>query len=148
MRQARRHWAIALVLLGLLGCGGEPASGPGPVAWDRDTCDHCQMVISSRAFATQVRGADGHLHRFDDPGCAVLWMRGQEAEGAPREVWVHALEGEEWLDAREARFVEVDQTPMGYGYGARGGSSDLGIDFARLREVIEKLEDERRRPDH
>lgn len=148
MRRTLRRWYAVLALVGLVSCGGEPASGPGRVAWDRDACESCRMTISDRAFAAQVRGADGRLHRFDDPGCAVLWLRDHAEETPAREVWVRELDGDAWLDARTARFVEAPHTPMGYGYGAREAPPDVGIDFEALREAIALREDERRSPAH
>lgn len=142
---AGRLWLV-LALAGLLHCGGEPASGPGPVAWDRDTCERCQMVISDRAFAAQVRSADGRLHRFDDPGCAVLWLDDHANDAPAREIWVRAVDADGWLDARRARYVPVPRTPMGYGFGASQAAGAEGIDFAALRDAIRARERERRHP--
>ncbi len=103
------------------------------------------MVLSDRSFATQLRSQDGRLHRFDDVGCALLWAH-ERADAAPREIWVRDLDASGWLDAREARFVEVRQSPMGYGYGARPGSADEGVGLETLRQQILAREDERRSP--
>jgi hypothetical protein len=133
---------IAFALLS--GCGGDPSSGPGDVTWDRDTCERCQMAISDRSFAFQVRAADGRLHRFDDPGCGVLWL-GEHGHDAPRELWVRAIDEDAWLDAEQARYVEVNQTPMEYGFGARRGGAEAGIDFEALRDAVALREHERRK---
>lgn len=143
---SRRHlWGPALALLVLLlgSCGGEPQSGPGPVAWDRDECERCNMLLSDRSFATQLRTRDGRLHRFDDVGCALLWAHEHAGDG-PREIWVRDLDGSDWLDAREARFVEGMQSPMGYGYGAQPGPADEGVGLETLKQQILAREDERR----
>jgi len=134
---------IATALLLLAACGVEPDSGPGKVSWDRDTCERCQMAISDRSFATQLRTTDGHLHRFDDVGCALIWERDQAADVT--EVWVRELEGDSWLDGHDARFVKVRNSPMGYGYGARSTAPE-GLDLMKLREQILVMEDERRHP--
>lgn len=147
MRLTPQRGRFVLLLALLSACGGDPTTGPGRIAWDRDTCEHCRMAISDRAFAVQVRSADARLHRFDDPGCAVLWLD-EPGHEAPKEVWVRALDGDAWLDANEARFVEAPHTPMGYGYGAREDGPDVGIDFEALREVIVLREDERRKSGH
>ena len=134
---------VAWLLLSVAACGGDPDAGPGRVVWDRDTCEQCSMAISDRSFAVQVR-VDGRLHRFDDPGCAVLWLK-DRGPAEPDEVWVGALDAEGWLDARKARFVEAAHTPMGYGYGARAAGPETGIDFEALRVAIAQREDERRK---
>jgi hypothetical protein len=144
-----RRWIgirpVGFGLLLLAACGVEPDSGPGKVSWDRDTCERCRMTISERSFATQLRTRDGHLHRFDDVGCAVVWERDQNADVT--EVWVHELGGDAWLDGLDSRFVKVRNSPMGYGYGARSTAPE-GIDLKKLREQILATEDERRSPGH
>ena len=143
MKRSLHAACIATALLLLAACGVEPDSGPGKVSWDRDTCERCQMVISDRSFATQLRSSDGHLHRFDDVGCALIWERDQDADVS--EVWVRELEGEAWLDGHDAHFVKVRNSPMGYGYGAQSTAPD-GVGLTELREQILVLEDERRSP--
>lgn len=139
--------AIALLsLLLLVACGREPASGPAGVKWDRDVCERCGMVISDRSFAAQVRDADGRVHRFDDPGCAALWLDEHAEQAAPREIWVRELAGDDWLDARGAYFVRAPGSPMGYGHGAQRAPSQEALDFEQLRQAIRTLEDERRSP--
>ena len=65
-----------LATLVLTGCGQGPASGPAEIAWDRDTCSYCGMVISDRAHAAEIRGGPRHkLYKFDDLGCALNWLQ-------------------------------------------------------------------------
>lgn len=130
----------------MVGCGGDPESGPGTVVWDRDVCERCQMTLSDRSFGAQVRTHDGRLHRFDDFGCALLWMHEHQG-GEAREIWVRDLDGSGWLDARTARFVEVPHSPMGYGYGARSGAGGDGIELEALWSRIQTVESERRSVD-
>jgi copper chaperone NosL len=104
------------------------------------------MAISDPSFASQVRDAQGRVHRFDDPGCAVLWLDDQDARAEPREIWVREFSGDDWLDAGEAHFVKVHNSPMGYGRAAQRSPAPGSLDLAQLRETIRKLEDERRSP--
>ena len=145
MTRRARGALLALALALATACGGEPETGPGRVSWDRDACERCQMALSDRSFATQLRTGDGHLHRFDDVGCALIWERDQGADVT--EVWVRELEGDAWLDGREARFVKVRNSPMGYGFGARRSAPE-GLDLETVRGRILAMEDERRRPAH
>lgn len=135
-----------LLALPLMACGREPASGPADVKWDRDACEHCRMVISDRSFAAQVRDAEGRVHRFDDPGCAALWLDEHSEQAAPREIWVRELGGDHWLDAQDAHFVSVPNSPMAYGHGAQRAPSAEALDFAQLRQAVRTLENERRSP--
>jgi hypothetical protein len=105
------------------------------------------MVISDRAFAAQVRGADARLHRFDDPGCAALWLDEHAGLRPAAEVWVRAIDADGWLDARRASFVRVPRSPMGYGFGASAGAEQAGgtgIGLEALRRAVRAREDERR----
>ena len=135
---------IAAALLALaVACGGDPDQGPGEIAFDRDACDHCRMLISDPLFAAQVRDAEGRLHRFDDPGCAVLWLDADPARRA-REVWVQAVDTKTWVAAEEARFVDVGASPMGYGFAARSGADPGSIGFEDLRARIREIDGARR----
>ena len=63
----------------LVGCSGDPGTGPVEVKWDRDVCVRCNMVLSDREHSAQVRytptdGGRSQVRKFDDLGCAVLWL--------------------------------------------------------------------------
>jgi len=130
-----------LVLLVLAACARE-TSGPAEVAWDRDACERCQMLIADTPFAAQVRSAPGgRAHRFDDLGCALLWWHEHGAD--PRaEIWVRDLAGGQWIDARTARFRAGEKSPMGYGIGASAGPAggDLALESALERILARERE--------
>ncbi len=142
--------ALLCIALFLAACFGEQAAGPEPVAWDRDTCEQCKMVISDQRFAAQVRSpVDHRVQHFDDLGCAVRWLgerdwNGEEAE----EIWVRAMDADRWLPAGSAMFVEASNTPMNYGFGAQAAGGADGIGFEAVRERIRKVVDERRNHRH
>jgi hypothetical protein len=109
------------------------------------------MAIGDRHFAAQVRDAHDHrLRRFDDLGCALLWLAERKgAAGAGRnasqpEVWVRDPVGERWIDGHAARFAGGFKTPMGYGFGAVAGDSHGALDLPQLRAQLLAREDERR----
>jgi hypothetical protein len=111
------------------------------------------MVLSERRFAAQVRDSQKRkLHRFDDIGCALLWLAAREPEASLArdselpEVWVMDPSGEKWVDARTTRFGAGFQTPMGYGFAAVEGDSPQSVELAELSRLIEAREDERRQP--
>ena len=111
MRERTRSVFLALALVTSLvgpmaGCWQSPSTGPGEIHWDRQTCERCQMVISQRRHAVQVRAKGDHrAHAFDDLGCALLWL---DEEGLPagrdsggdslHEIWVKGPHGSEWID--------------------------------------------------
>ncbi len=148
-RVPRGHRAL-LLALALFGaaCGRGAATGPAEVAWDRDTCERCAMAIGDRRFAAQIRsGASGEVHKFDDLGCASLWLdeHGREAGDRP-EIWVRDLRGERWVDATAAHYTRGLRTPMNFGFGASAEPVDGGSGWSEVRERVREMERARRSP--
>jgi copper chaperone NosL len=134
---------ISVFVMSIAGCRQGSTTGPGTIHWDRETCEHCQMVISDRRHAVQIRLlGDRRTHAFDDLGCGLLWLdqRGLRAggENGP-EIWVKDSKAGDWLDGRSADFEAGLTTPMAYGFGVSEG----GLSLAEVQNAI--LETERRR---
>ena len=104
------------------------------------------MVLSDRRHAAQIRyapadGSRGQVRKFDDLGCAVLWLDQQPWRGADGvEIWVNDHRDGQWLDARRAFYVTGRMTPMQYGLGAQTEASPGAMDFARARQHIYAVE--------
>lgn len=133
----------------LAGCGqdeGHWAEGMLPIKWDRDTCARCNMVISDRRFAAQLRGGPRETaFKFDDIGCAASWcadklkMHPWINDPATR-LWVAdaSSQGTRWLDARRAHYVNGPRSPMGYDFAAQAQPAAGSVDFDTLaRKVVE-----------
>jgi nitrous oxide reductase accessory protein NosL len=120
---------ICAVLIGA--CSPQEKSGPVEVRWDKEVCQRCSMGIGDDRFAAQVRGGpDGKVFKFDEIGCAVIWLEQQDwAHAAGTEIWVSDFNDRQWIDARQARYVQVMHSPMGYGLGAVAGVEPGAIDF-------------------
>ncbi len=125
-------------LLFLVGCSGDPATGPVEVTWDRDNCDRCVMALSDRYHSAQVRGGElNKVFHFDDIGCALLWLEEQSWGSDPAtEIWVNNYQDGSWLDARDAHYVKVTHTPMNYGFSAQQGNSEGAIGYQQMRSAI------------
>jgi copper chaperone NosL len=104
---------LALAAALLAACG--PPSGPRPIAFDREPCARCRMLISDPSFAAQLETAGGEVASFDDPGCLLAALEGQPD---PRALWFHHSREERWIAGDQVAFVRVPRTPMGYGLGA------------------------------
>jgi hypothetical protein len=148
---APRVSGAVILALGLLevACGRGSATGPAELAWDRDTCERCAMAIGDRRFAAQIRsGASGEVHKFDDLGCASLWLdeHHRRDAGVRREVWVRDTRGERWLDATVSYYSPGLRTPMSYGFGASPDPVAGGIAWSEVRERIREIESARRSP--
>ena len=133
----------------LTGCAGDPGTGPVEVKWDRDSCERCRMVLSDRMYAAQVRGGPagekGNVYKFDDIGCAVIWLKEQPwREDSGTEIWVTDHRAGRWIDARTATYVLGRTTPMDYGLGAQDDPAPGGLSFAQARAHILEMEAQHR----
>lgn len=147
-----RHAGLALLVVasvaaGLqVACGGDAKTGPEEVSWDRDACERCQMALSDRRFAAQIRLADTlEVVMFDELGCAVNWIEEQQlSHDEVAEVWVRDAQGEGWLDARAVYYRPGQKTPMNFGFVAQREHEEGVVSFQEAREAILKQEHERR----
>jgi len=136
--------SLVLLLL-VVACSAPDATGPGEVRWDRETCTHCSMAISDHLYAAQVRGAatgeKTRLYKFDDIGCALVWLEQQPWKNDARtEIWVADYRNGNWLDARSAFYVQGRISPMNYGLGAQTEASADTLDFAGASAHIMSVE--------
>lgn len=135
---------VSTVLV-LSACWGDDKTGPEDIHWDRDACELCRMFISDPRFVAEVRGGPKKkLYKFDDVGCAVNWLNGQNWAGdLSAEIWVagegSTRENVNWLKARDAYYVKGELTPMNYGYSAvaaTNSGAQAGIDFVAMTTAI------------
>jgi copper chaperone NosL len=139
----KRLWP--LLLLTLAGCG-DSGTGPVDVKWDRDACERCRMVLSDRSHAAQIRyhlpgKKRSSLAKFDDIGCAVLWLEEQSWRDDPRtQIWVIDHLTGQWIDARSATYITGRITPMEYGLGAQTAPAADGLDFVQAKQHIAEVE--------
>jgi copper chaperone NosL len=141
----QRIFSLMLLIMLVAGCSRQADTGPVEVRWDKDTCERCAMAVSDRHYSAQVRGGPAdkttRVYKFDDIGCAVIWLDKQAWKADPRtEIWVTDYRNGKWIDARKAGYVTGKVTPMGYGLGAQADRIDGALDFTAAREHIYKVE--------
>jgi copper chaperone NosL len=121
-------------------------AGPEPVAWGRDACGQCRMLLSRPGFAAELRDASGVLTRYDDVGCLVRAMRAAHAD-VP-EVWVEDHAGGGFVPLLTARLVRAPSvaTPMGSGIVAFRDDGAAREFAAAQRGALVTLEDLLREP--
>lgn len=133
MLTRRNFLMTTAATLTLAGCGQR--SGPETVAWGRDACEHCRMIISERHFAAELRGGPrNRITKFDDIGCAIHWAKGMNYDLSQMpEFWVmsHA-DGATWLDARKAFFRVDVRSPMNYNFGAVPVSEAAAVPYDEM----------------
>jgi copper chaperone NosL len=121
-------------MLVLLACGSRLPDGPAPVAWDRQPCAHCRMLVGEPAYAAQLITTDGDVVYFDDPGCLMRYQ--DERRPAIHRLWFHDSAGGGWLGGDAVGFVAGAATPMGYGLAAVPRATAGAIDLATARHVL------------
>ncbi len=142
---------LAAAISSLGGCGGKGnwPEGMQPIIWDRDTCVVCNMVISDRRFAGELRGGPKNtVFKFDDPGCVALWLHdkiGQHPwmKEPGTKLWLADVtsRGNDvvWLDGWKAHFI-TRTSPMGFNFGAVAHPQAGSVDFQTMAEhVVAKI---------
>lgn len=143
---------LLLSIGGGVACSGDPGTGAVEVKWDRDVCERCRMVLSDRLYSAQIRGGvEGQktrVYKFDDVGCALLWLEQQVWQNDPRtEVWVTDYRTGAWIDARVAHYVKERITPMAYGLGAQQEPAEGSLNYAQAVEHVHMVENRFNAPD-
>ena len=93
-------------------------SGPPAIAYGRERCEQCGMIIGDARFAAAARQGST-IRRFDDIGCLIRHSGAVLASGRARG-FVHDADSETWIDAPHAWYVRTPaiRTPMNYGIAA------------------------------
>lgn len=119
----------------LLACAGVPDAAP-PVAWDREACHACAMLVSDPRFAVQLVTTDGERRVYDDPAClfhdlerthpgvARMWFR----DGSATE--------ERWLAWTEVAFVPAKGAPMNGGWSAVPAGTPGSVGFGEASSRV------------
>jgi len=135
-------------LLDFSGCEKKTVGTVEKMHWDRDMCERCKMAISDRKFAVQIIDPkSGKVYKFDDIGCAVLWMDETNIPWKNQAIlWITDAKTGAWIDARKAKYVEGAITPMAYGIAAYSEETvppgkkvlDFKAAVNRIREIEKK----------
>jgi len=131
----------------MTGCGEKRQKGSvEAIHWDRDMCERCKMVVSERKYAAEiVDPKTDKVYKFDDLGCAVLWLEEERIPWAKAaRIWVTDAKTGEWLDARKARYTDDSITPMAYGVAAFSEKTfpkgHKMLNFEEVVKLIKKIE--------
>jgi copper chaperone NosL len=112
--------AIAAAFL-IVGCGSShDNNAPPKIAYGRDECAHCGMIINDDRHAAALRATvDGRSQDllFDDIGDMVAYEREHADRLKVTRRFVHDYETREWRDADAAYYLRSERvhTPMGSG---------------------------------
>jgi len=135
-----------LLIFGLSGCEKKSTGGVQQMHWDRDMCERCKMAISERKFAVQIiNPKTGKDYKFDDIGCAVLWMDEIKIPWKNKAIiWITDAKTGAWIDARKAKYKDGSITPMAYGFAAYTNKTfpkdGHSYDFSTISKKIIEIE--------
>src|SRR5262245_60146988 len=120
---------LLLLLLLVAACTGSLLA-EDPV-WNKQSCDHCKMIVGDKRYAASLIDGKNQRHFFDDIGCMAAF----ESENDNIKVrWVRDERSGTWLDATKSFFREGASTPMDYGYSAHAEAP--GATYAEVRQKL------------
>lgn len=96
-------------------------------------CPQCHMYLVGTKHTAQIITKDHKTHFFDDPGCAILWLKAQKIEPQDVTFWVYSNDTKRYIDAQKAHYTFLETTPMMYGFGAYENDKEETIDFNEMR---------------
>jgi copper chaperone NosL len=126
--------ATTILIVALVASAAVPPEGPVDLAWDRAQCAECGMLVGEPAYAAQLHDHDGTVHAFDDAGCLLRWKADHGANA--QAVYFHHVRENRWLAERDAAFLRVPRTPMGYGLGAVARGTAGAIEQEAARNLV------------
>lgn len=134
MRCASCATVMTIAAIASAGCGAKP-SGPQPpdIAFGRDVCEQCGMIISEARFACATVLDDGNSHKFDDIGEMVMYHMDHPDQQVSA-YFVHDYNTEKWMRGEPAFYVQSDslKTPMGHGLAAFAAKADAEAYAAKV----------------
>ena len=104
------------------------------------------MAISERKYAFEiVNPKSGKTYKFDDIGCAVLWMDEEKIPWKNKAIlWITDAKNGKWINARKALYTDDSITPMAYGLAAYTSKSVPKnheiVDYKKAVKIIYKVE--------
>lgn len=70
----RNRYVTALLFPAVMmmqGCSNDPQ----PIAFGKDACHFCKMIISERSFGAELVTAKGKVYKFDDTHCIISFLK-------------------------------------------------------------------------
>lgn len=124
--------AFAAMAFVFLSCARPDLAGPPEVAFGRQECARCGMIISEERHAAGYLSEAGESVAYDDVGELLAALTKQPRLSS--RAWVRDFNGQGWVRAQEASFVVSPglATPMGSCVAAFADSAGAA-EFSRAR---------------
>jgi len=116
---------------------------PVPINFGHDKCKRCLMKIKSKRYSAEVGNVKtGKVYKFDDIGCAVMWLYHDCHFGWKKnaKIWVTDAKTKKWLNAKTACWVDGEITPMHFGLGAykKGETNKKCLSWKTAKQLLLK----------
>jgi len=114
------HFLLFAFAFLLGGCAPQSSEAQPPeIAYGRDLCDACGMIISEARFAAATLTTDGKTLKFDDAG-EMFTYHAKHSEVQVRAWFVHDYNTQKWIVGKDAFYVVSKgvKSPMGTGVAA------------------------------
>ena len=95
----------------------------------------CAMTITTKINSAQAVAPDGRTWFFDDIGCLVNWYEKTDFKDKAT-IWLYTHDTNKYINVKDAWFNRIQETPMGYGFGAYENKQE---GFIKFDEVILKM---------
>lgn len=106
-------FVLSLVAFFVISCN----SAPSRLIPGKDNCHFCKMTISDIRFGAEIISDKGKILKFDDPQCAISFLRSGEGESYPvSEIYFTDFSGgHQLIDSKNTIFLKTEslKAPMG-----------------------------------
>jgi len=136
LKKAKTKISLAVASIGLLMLTSCSSDGPVAINYNKDACDFCKMSISESRFASQFKTKKGRVYKFDDMSCMLEFLNSDNKQEVKSLYVGNYLNGQEWIDASVAWYVQHDdlRSPMG-GNAAAFNSKEAAQEYADKNSV-------------
>ncbi len=95
----------------------------------------CGMEVKTMKHASEAILKNGKTIVFDDPGCMIKWLHKNNFKPKNVTLWTFADDTHKWINAKKAKYVMTDSTPMHYGFGAYENKKDTSKKLINFQEM-------------
>lgn len=115
---------LSMLMSLLLSC----STGPEPINYGFDQCDHCRMTIMDNKFGSEIISNKGKVYKFDAAECMVRFVKDAKIkeEDIKSRLVTDASKPGQFVDAVNAAYLisEKFPSPMGANLSAYGSKVD------------------------
>ncbi len=105
--------ALLITAASMIGC----ATGPEPIRYGKEACDHCKMTLIDKKAGGEIVTAKGKIFRFDDTRCIIEYLEsGTIKKEIEAKVYLVDYSGDgSFIPSDKAFLLKSDglHTPMG-----------------------------------